>query len=81
MMLRFSRNFLMSSRNWRSFHSQELKPQEPEQWQACKLAGILKPRRGKRGRRKNYEINTIPIAQSRTLTCGLFSRTEKRGKN
>ena len=78
-MLRYSRNFLMSMRNLRSWYSQNSKPLESEQWRACKFAGILKPMRGKRGGRKTNVINNISTIQPRTVSYS-FSVGDKRKK-
>ena len=78
-MLRYSRNFLMSMRNLRSCKSHNPKPLELEQWRVCKMAGVLKPMRGKRRGRKTYEANSISTIQPRT-TCYPFLGREKRKK-
>ena len=69
----------MLMRNLRCCESQNSKPLEPEDWRACKLAGILKPMRGKRRGHKTCEINNISTIQPRT-TCYPFSGRDKRKK-
>ena len=77
-MLRYLRNFLMLMRNLRCCISQNSKLLEPEHWRACKLAGILKPMRGKRRGHKTYEVNNISTIQPRLTYYPFLGRGKQK---
>ena len=56
-----ARNALLSMSNWWKKLPNDMKPMMPADWNACKAAGLLKPRRVTRGGSNNRLTNHIQV--------------------
>ena len=65
MATRYSHSALLSMRNWWKKQPWNIKPMVPTDWNACKVTGILKHTRGKRGGSCNQMTNSIQVLDSR----------------